>query len=344
VISDWDSSDSLVFGVGEVGSGTYVETVASDYATALSLANNAIAGGGIDYVAVQIGSNVVVFADSAGDNGTSDDAVVLASRTLADIGVENLGLPLARQLLGGNGNDEITGGNYNDTISGGAGDDLLSGLDESELFGDRFLVREVRKVLFEDPFQERVDSRDLLNGGDGNDTLNAGNGDSTLDGGNGADQLNGWDGDDVLLGGAGNDDLYGSYGYDTLTGGTGADTMDGGDEGDTNVFSFASGDSAATYDGAIDVIENFDSYGRIVISGGVILGTDYAESVITQSAAAAQAAADAGNWDVYVSTDGEDSWAFIDIDSNNTVDLVIRFAGSSLSDFSATTFGISVPG
>jgi hypothetical protein len=47
-------------------------------------ANNAI-----DYVVVQVGGDVVVFADTGALN-TADDAVVLVGRTLADISADNI--------------------------------------------------------------------------------------------------------------------------------------------------------------------------------------------------------------------------------------------------------------
>ena len=38
-----------------------------------------------EMVAVAVGSDVVVFADSGNDNGTADDAVILQGRSLAGI-------------------------------------------------------------------------------------------------------------------------------------------------------------------------------------------------------------------------------------------------------------------
>ena len=57
----------------------------------MTLANSQIAGGVVDYVVIQVGSDVVVFCDTAGNNGSAEDAVVLVGRTLADIGAGNIG-------------------------------------------------------------------------------------------------------------------------------------------------------------------------------------------------------------------------------------------------------------
>ena len=55
---------------------------------ALSFANGQIAAGQ-NYVAVQVGADVIIFADSAGNDGTADSAVMLVGRTLADIAFGN---------------------------------------------------------------------------------------------------------------------------------------------------------------------------------------------------------------------------------------------------------------
>ncbi len=58
---------------------------AADYAAALSAANAKIAAGASDYVAVKVGADVIVFADSHHNNGTADAAVVLVGKSLSDI-------------------------------------------------------------------------------------------------------------------------------------------------------------------------------------------------------------------------------------------------------------------
>jgi len=94
-ITDWAAEDRLFFADGSnvpVGAGTsgnYVESTQADYATALTFANGQIAAGTVNYVAVQVGADVVVFADSAGNNGTADSAVMLVGRSLADIAFDD---------------------------------------------------------------------------------------------------------------------------------------------------------------------------------------------------------------------------------------------------------------
>ena len=63
-------------------------------AAQLGLGNAQIGSGTAEYVAVQVGADVIVFADSRNDDGVADDAVVLAGRTLADI---DLSRPIGSQ-------------------------------------------------------------------------------------------------------------------------------------------------------------------------------------------------------------------------------------------------------
>lgn len=86
MIFDWSPGDILDAPGIVVNPSTYAEISAPDSGTAQSLANAAIAGG-IDVVAIQVGADVIVFFDSGNNNGTADDVVVLAGRTLADVDV-----------------------------------------------------------------------------------------------------------------------------------------------------------------------------------------------------------------------------------------------------------------
>jgi Ca2+-binding RTX toxin-like protein len=88
VVIDWSSQDRMVF--GSQSGGSYVETTASDYASALSTANQLI-GHGYHFVAAQIGGDVAVFADTAGNGGVAEDVVMLRGRTLTDISADNVG-------------------------------------------------------------------------------------------------------------------------------------------------------------------------------------------------------------------------------------------------------------
>ena len=96
-ITDWTSADHLHFTGGATGvagtSTNYVEVVgASDYSNAETLAGSEFAGG-FKYVAVQVGNDVVVFADNGGTThalDATDTAVVLVGRSLSDIDFTNI--------------------------------------------------------------------------------------------------------------------------------------------------------------------------------------------------------------------------------------------------------------
>jgi hypothetical protein len=68
----------------------YTETTATDFNDAITQANNHL-GTGI-YVAVQVGADVIVFADTnaSGTITAADDAVTLVGKTLADIDFSNI--------------------------------------------------------------------------------------------------------------------------------------------------------------------------------------------------------------------------------------------------------------
>lgn len=81
-IGDWTVSDHLRLRAS-IGTG-YAETTAADFTAALATAQAQIAAGQIEVVAVQVGSDVVVFTDAS--PGTAVDTItVLVGRTLADI-------------------------------------------------------------------------------------------------------------------------------------------------------------------------------------------------------------------------------------------------------------------
>lgn len=97
-VVDWKGADDFLrFGAGDesgagLGAGTldnYREFTAASYADALALANGQIAGGVVDYVAVKVGADVYVFADSQANNGAADTAVILAGKSLTDLSHEN---------------------------------------------------------------------------------------------------------------------------------------------------------------------------------------------------------------------------------------------------------------
>lgn len=90
-ILDWTGGADRIHFIGLVGATrtTYLELNAADYGSAKMLADSQVAAGN-NYVAVQVGGDVVLFVDSANNNGAADDAVMLVGRTLADIDYANI--------------------------------------------------------------------------------------------------------------------------------------------------------------------------------------------------------------------------------------------------------------
>ena len=89
-ITGWESIDSLGFSGPGATTSNYVETTASGFAAAKALADAQIRTGAADYVVVAVGADLVVFADSRGDNGGADDAVVLLGGDLNIISAANI--------------------------------------------------------------------------------------------------------------------------------------------------------------------------------------------------------------------------------------------------------------
>ncbi|UTP37966.1 hypothetical protein M9M90_12020 [Phenylobacterium sp. LH3H17] len=78
--------DRLVMGAGPGAEDTVGFGIADDFASAMGSALQAVASGA-DYVAMQVGSDLVVFANTDDDPSTLDVAVVLVGRSLSDIAV-----------------------------------------------------------------------------------------------------------------------------------------------------------------------------------------------------------------------------------------------------------------
>ena len=91
-IQDWNgAANGVTFGLGAGTALNYSETTGADFASGLAAANAHLGGAG-KYVAVQIGSDTVLFADTNGDHSitAADDAVVLVGKSLADIDFVNI--------------------------------------------------------------------------------------------------------------------------------------------------------------------------------------------------------------------------------------------------------------
>jgi len=73
--------------LGTADASNYVEVTAASYDAATALANTFFQGNQVHYVVAQVGTDVVVFADTTNGGGLTagDDAVVLVGRSLTDI-------------------------------------------------------------------------------------------------------------------------------------------------------------------------------------------------------------------------------------------------------------------
>lgn len=96
-ITDWTSSDQLTFGQSDSPRDTiagtasnYVEVSAFDQAAAIDAATTQFRAGKL-YVAVQVGSDVIVFANTLGTpTAPASDGVFLVGKSLADIDFSNI--------------------------------------------------------------------------------------------------------------------------------------------------------------------------------------------------------------------------------------------------------------
>lgn len=85
-ITDWGSDDKIQLRMlGAVG---YSEVTAADYATAESMATAKLASGTAEVIAIQVGADVVIFADGSAAN-TVFSVTALVGRTLNDIAAGN---------------------------------------------------------------------------------------------------------------------------------------------------------------------------------------------------------------------------------------------------------------
>jgi len=288
VISDWTSEDLLKFGNA---TGTYAQVFVAA-ADGLAEANAAIAGGA-RFVAVQTAGGVVIFADTAGNGGTAEDAVRLAGRSLSDVSLANIlqgnSSTLAPDnILGGAGVDTISSGAGGDTINGGEGVSYLRGDEGNDSLVGGSAFDDINGNMGDDTVATGA-GEDFCVGGRDNDSLSGG-GDYDLvygnlgadycDGGSGNDVVRGGQDNDICLGGSGNDFVSGDKGDDTMTGGTGADLFHTfGDAGLDRVtdFSLAEGDRVQLDPGTQFTVAQVGADTVISMTGGgrmVLVGID----------------------------------------------------------------------
>jgi Ca2+-binding RTX toxin-like protein len=286
-ITDWNAADKLIFANVPASAAEYVANSAPDYAVAATYASGLIVSGAANIVAVQVGGDVVVFADSGANNGSADDVVILSGRSLADVSYTNFTTTPAAPAPptppppapppptpapptpappappsgggGGGGGAPITGTEGADSFAPSMGGDNFNGAGGNDNI-------------------DGGDGSDTLAGGTGNDTLQGGAGDDMLDGGVGSNYMRGGDGQDQMVGGSGFDDINGNAGNDTESGGFGDDWVVGGKDNDR-----LSGDSGSdvvwgnlgndTLDGGFDNDQVRGGQGDDVLTGGA--GDDF---------------------------------------------------------------------
>lgn len=103
-----------------------------------------------------------------------------------------------------------------------------------------------------------LNTRDVIDAGDGDDTVYAGDGNDTVYGRDGDDHIELGDGDDMAFGGAGDDIILGGNGNDLLSGGAGNDILFAGDDGWMNILNGGRGHDTmvgSSFDGVTDIFQ-----------------------------------------------------------------------------------------
>ena len=258
------------------------------------------------------GDDILVGADSGGNDGDLFDGIYLGDRIHGGLGNDRIwGLGGADRIEGGDGDDEIHGGEHGDLIYGqsgtdrifgGFGQDALYGGDGGDVIDGGLDADQIHGEAGEDELSGGGGSGDALHGGadddvlrgsdDGADQMQGGSGRDRLYGNGGNDHLRGDDGDDILEGQAGDDLLEGGAGADVLLGGAQHDVLFGhlqadgsgldvdwlyGDFG-TNGNEAGSGADQLFGQGGNDLLFGEGGDDRIDLLGGVGNGVNQAEA------------------------------------------------------------------
>ncbi|WP_374468976.1 calcium-binding protein [Phenylobacterium sp.] len=287
VVADWEASDRIRLPLTGGGAG-YAEFAAANYASALTTANQQIASGAADVVAVAVGGDVVVFADTRNDNGQADDAFLLRGRNLDWVDAFNFfGLsagpapqpppPLIHPVPT-------------------AGTLQFSFITEGEALGYDATANDLSlQANASDPEALKVSFN-----ADGTVTFTAARAgqERTLLFGAGIQGETGFifaDGARMALGTSGADIFLGSRTEDFLFGGPGADTLNGGGKPDqlfggsgADLFVVAPAESSGV---AYDVIRDWETGDRLTFGGPVATASNYVELTGSLSLSDAQAQA-----------------------------------------------------
>ena len=218
-----DGNDTLSGGFSEFGNGgddTFISACGTG-----SASTSYHGGSGRDTVAMAPGCGGVV-ASLAQVGGNSYDGGVLAKGSGGGALREQIANDV-ENLVGGDGNDDLTGNDTMNVLDGGAGDDRLTGLEAADQFKGG-------------PGTDTVDYFDGHNGvtvtldGQANDGTPA-NGATAAENdfvGSDVENVNGSQGPDTLTGDASPNRIDGNGGSDKLDGAGGADTLRGGSGAD----------------------------------------------------------------------------------------------------------------
>jgi Ca2+-binding RTX toxin-like protein len=289
-IQDWGSDDLLLFANVPASASEYAENTAADLTIATNYASGLIVSGSANVVAVQVGSDVVVYADSGANNGAIDDVVILTGKTLADVSYANFTTtpdtpapptpppptppPTTPPAPPSSGGDSGGGGIGGVTAPP---DSAFAGTEGADNFAATAAADNINGAGGNDAI-DGGDGNDTLAGGTGDDTLRGGVGNDVLDGGVGSNYLRGGDGHDQIVGGSGFDDINGNMGNDTASGGFGDDWVVGGKDND-HLSGDAGGDIVwgnlgdDTLDGGFDNDQVRGGQGDDVLTGGA--GDDF---------------------------------------------------------------------
>jgi Ca2+-binding RTX toxin-like protein len=278
-IADWIGADDkiLIWGAQAGTTGNYREGVADSLAAGQAMATAAFQQTFpiVDYYAIQIGSDTVVFVKDLGS------AIVLVDRSIGDISGANfrsgiLGPPEISATPGSWGDDHVALGAGNDRFDANAGADSVdagAGVDTvlGGLGADTVLGGAGADSIDGGPgagYLRGDDGADVIAGGEDFDDINGNMGNDTAHGGGGGDWVVGGKDQDLLFGDAGDDIVYGNLGDDTCLGGAGADLVRGGQGADLLVgadgddwISGDRGDDTMTGGAGADVFHTFGDAG-----------------------------------------------------------------------------------
>ncbi len=283
VLSGRDGNDIIIGGDGNdtIDGGLGGDTINGDTAGSAGAGNDAIDGGdGDDRIYPMSGADVVVggAGNDVIDGGQSltnglvggpdfleggEGADGVYGSTDADIiigGVDTAGSVGVHDTLWGNGGDDcIVGDNGSGSFAtvNGAFVCQVEAYDDTINERDSVLGGQGSDTILGGAGDDRLDGDDEINRDTGNDVIDGGLGNDILLGAGGDDTLVGFDGDDNLSGEDGNDHLAGGKGIDTMSGGNGNDEVLGGDGND--IARGDAGDDTVIGDAGDDQLDGFVS-------------------------------------------------------------------------------------